>query len=101
MTEDKIEVAESIEAEIQDLAESVEELPPLPTEEEAEMGELCRKSQFGHCDLLEGSERSFKAMFGELDEPKGSTDEEVEAAIEAEEGTILAEIQAEFEGIGE
>jgi hypothetical protein len=40
----------------------VDDLPPLPTEEEAEMGELCRT-------------------------PKGSTDEEVRVMVEAlEEG---------------
>jgi hypothetical protein len=45
-----------IEAEFEELEEQVEDLPALPTEEEAELGELCRvpkAPQFQGCTLID------------------------------------------------
>jgi hypothetical protein len=70
-------VLEEIEADFESLKADVEDMDPLPTEEEAELGELCRVED-------------------PLPSPKGATDEEVRAAIEDsenDEGPI-----EEFEG---
>lgn len=47
------EAVAPIQKQIEDLAEQVEDLPPLPTAEEAEFGELHRRGQFDQCELVD------------------------------------------------
>jgi len=60
-------------------------LPDLPTEDEAELGELFRvpKGQFEGCSLIDDETPALIEFHSER--PKGSTDQEVREAIEAVE----------------
>jgi len=85
---DKGVEADPIEDQIADLKETVEDLPPLPTEEEAEMGQLFRttpKTQFGNCELVDNDTPDLIGVLEE-EEPKGVTDEEVRQAVLEVEG---------------
>jgi hypothetical protein len=76
---------------ISDLEEQVEDLPPLPTAEEAEMGELCRvpsEGQFQFCELVDNDTPTLIGAFEEFDTPKGASDQEVREAVEAIEEDI-------------
>lgn len=79
---------ETLEEGIRKLEETVEELPPLPTVEEAELGELARKvpkTQFGSCELVDNDTPDLIGVLEE-EEPKGATDEEVRQAVLEIEG---------------
>lgn len=70
------------EATFEELHETVEALPPLPTVEEAELGELARVEggQFQHCTLLEEGDSDLIAFITEGDREE-ATDQEVRGAV--------------------
>lgn len=77
-----------IEAEFKELSEMAEDLPPLPTEEEAELGELCRvrRTQFDDCELVDDETPDLIGAITEGDGRSEATDEEVRRAVESFEG---------------
>jgi SMC interacting uncharacterized protein involved in chromosome segregation len=78
---------------VAELRDDVEEMDPLPTPDEAELGELCRQRgvQFKDCELVNDETKS---LVSHLDKVAEQEDEE------DDEGSILEDIEAEFEGLG-
>jgi hypothetical protein len=75
-----------LDSQLEDLEEEVEDLPPLPTTKEAEMGELCRvpsEGQFEECELLEDDDGDLIEFITEGD------------VNDTTEGGILEEIENE------
>lgn len=80
-----------LEEEINELQEEVEDLEPLPTPSEAELGELCRvpsEGQFQFCELVD---EDSPELIGFLEEEEDD-DEDL---------SILEEIESEFEDLTE
>lgn len=87
------------------LDEQVEDLPDLPTPDEAELGQLYKvpEGQFTNCQLVDDTTKVAIDYLeeDELPSPEGATDEEVRRAVEAEERTILEQIEFEFSNLTE
>ena len=94
-SDEQSEAMAELEAMLQDLEEEVEAMPPLPKEENAELGGLCRprRGQFEGCQLLEEGDSD---LIGFLIEEPNDTEgveeyyEEVAPKVSSEGWNIAA-----------
>lgn len=87
---DKVGEGDSEDSILEQIEAEVEDLDPLPTPEEAQLGELCRTTEGGQFEGLSLVDDQTSDLIGVLEEetPKGATDQEVREAVEAVEEDI-------------